>query len=155
MASGQPARQPIDPVIEKIQHLERKLELTEQQKLQQHIEEFKSQPGREYFEDVRTEMAALLKAGTVKTLQEAYDRAIWANPDVRQRLQEAERNKLEEQRMAAEAKRQKEAREAAQKARKAAGVVVSPRSTLSGGQPAPVGWEDALNAAYDKIAGGI
>ena len=42
-----------------------------------------------YFEDVRADMAAILKAGGAKNLAEAYNRAIWTNEAVRQKLIEA------------------------------------------------------------------
>lgn len=42
-----------------------------------------------YFEDVRADMAAILKAGGAKNLTEAYERAIWTNEAVRQKLIEA------------------------------------------------------------------
>lgn len=42
-----------------------------------------------YFEDVRADMANLGKAG-VGTLEEAYERAIWGNPSIREKLLQAQ-----------------------------------------------------------------
>lgn len=39
-----------------------------------------------YFEDVRQEMAALLGKGICQTLEEAYEKCIWANESVRDKL---------------------------------------------------------------------
>lgn len=42
----------------------------------------------EFFEDVRVTMANLLEAGSAKTLEEAYEQATWANPEIRSILME-------------------------------------------------------------------
>ena len=42
--------------------------------------------GKEFFEQVRPQMSALLQAGQAKDLQEAYDMAVWARPDTRQAI---------------------------------------------------------------------
>lgn len=47
---------------------------------------FAQAPGHEYFEEVKAEMAALLESGTAKSLQEAYDNAIYAKPSVRAKV---------------------------------------------------------------------
>lgn len=52
--------------------------------------------GKEFFEDVREQMANLLDSGVAKDLQEAYDTACWANPEVREVMlarQSAEKQK--------------------------------------------------------------
>lgn len=54
-----------------------------------------------YFEAVKGEMAALLQGGGAKDLQEAYDKAVWANPDIRSSLL-AEQKTAEDKRVAAE-----------------------------------------------------
>lgn len=43
-----------------------------------------------YLEDVKPEMANMFKTGTAKTLEEAYERAIWTNPEIRAKLIEAQ-----------------------------------------------------------------
>lgn len=50
-------------------------------------EAFRSDPANPYAENVRQEMHALLRAGHVQTLKDAYDRAVWANPETRSLLQ--------------------------------------------------------------------
>lgn len=74
------------------------------------IQSFASDPKNIYFNSVSDKMSALLSSGHAKDLQEAYDQACWADPNIRpvllQQQQEAARN---------------EAREKANKARLAGG----------------------------------
>lgn len=73
--------------------------------------------GKPHFESVRKVMAGLMSSGAVETMQDAYDRAIYADPTIRQSLQ------VEAQK-AAEDKRKAEEAERISKAKKAAGVNV-------------------------------
>tara|TARA_B110000503_G_scaffold137510_1_gene221835 strand:- start:6265 stop:7353 length:1089 start_codon:yes stop_codon:yes gene_type:complete len=83
--------------------------------LQGHISNFsKDKP---YFDEVRPVMAAMLRAGQANDLDDAYDMAVHAKPDVRQRIQL-------DQRKADEEKRTAEAKSRAEAARKAASVNV-------------------------------
>ena len=62
---------------------------TEQQQTQQiqsTIDAFASDPKHPYFNDVRSFMGVLLKEGTAKSMDEAYDMAIHANPTIRATL---------------------------------------------------------------------
>lgn len=70
-----------------------------------------------HFEAVRKVMAGLMSSGAAETMQDAYDRAVYADPTIRQSLQADELKKAEETRKAAEAER-------VAKAKKAAGVNV-------------------------------
>ena len=47
--------------------------------------------GNAHFDAVRGDMADLLETGKAKTLQDAYDKAVWMNPDIRQSLIEQQR----------------------------------------------------------------
>lgn len=58
----------------------------EQAELQSQIEAFSSSPDRPHFEQVREDMSKLLQAGYAETLEEAYEKAIWARPDIRSTL---------------------------------------------------------------------
>ena len=61
------------------------------------IEGFASDPKNVYFANVKPEMAALLRDGRAKDLQEAYDMACWARPDIRPlMLQQQEQHKAAE-----------------------------------------------------------
>lgn len=66
-----------------------------------------------HFESVRKVMAGLMNSGAAETMQEAYDRAIYADPTIRQSLQVESQQKAEEQRKAEEAKRISAAKKAA------------------------------------------
>lgn len=71
-----------------------------------------------HFETVRHEMGKLIEAGISTTLQDAYERAVWARPEIRQRIQE-------DQRKAEEAKRLEDQRKSVAAAKARAGSVKS------------------------------
>lgn len=81
-----------------------------------------------YFENVKDVMIGLLNAGSAKTYEDAYQMAVWSNPETRQ-IVEAEQ---ETQR---QAKSQAEAKARAEKARKA--QTVNLRSSGTHGANAP------------------
>lgn len=120
------------------QRAKEQAEAAEQTKLVQEIEEFKRD--KPYFEEVRATMAALLQGGATDKLDQAYDMAVNAHPDIRQRIQADQRAKEE-------AARQEEARKKAEEARKAASVNVRTSQT----QPAPKSWDDTLSAVADRM----
>lgn len=94
-----------------------------------------------HFETVKAHMGALLQAGLAKDMQDAYDQAVMAHPEIRATL-------LQEQ----ESKRREDAARAAAAAKKASAVNVAAR----GIQPAarPVGtMEDTMREAYRRATG--
>lgn len=95
-------------------------EYSEQARLQAEVNAFAADPAHKHYEQVKGHMAALLGSGAAKDLQEAYEKALWADPTIRSTL-------LAEQKAEEEAKRTK-----AIEAKKAAS------SSLSG-SPAPQG----------------
>lgn len=93
----------------------------------------------EHFEAVKEDMAALLQAGRATDLKDAYDKAVYANPQTRQAL-------LEQQRQEA----LKQAQTHALNARaKAASVSVRGSSPASGSGAAPTNLRAALESAYN------
>lgn len=70
-----------------------------------------------HFESVRKVMAGLMNSGAAETMQDAYDKAIHADPTIRQSLQADAQKAAEDKRKAEEAER-------VAKAKKAAGVNV-------------------------------
>lgn len=84
------------------------------QKASQAINDFVSakldngQPKHPYFEDVRQDMVSLIKSGLCDNLDDAYNRAIWTNETVRNKLI-AEQSKLEMENKVAEAEKAKTA----------------------------------------------
>jgi hypothetical protein len=100
--------------------------LTQQQMADQHriISDFAQTKAADgaaaypHFEQVRVTMGNLLDVGEAKSLKDAYDMAVWARPDLRERI-------LADQRKAEDAKREADARKAAEDARKRAVSVKS------------------------------
>lgn len=89
------------------------------------IDAFVADPKNEFYEQVKPLMAHLLISGQAKDMQEAYDMACHANPDVRSTI-------LTRQTAEAEAKRAAEAKAKADAKRKAAGSISgSPAGTVS------------------------
>jgi hypothetical protein len=66
-----------------------------------------------HFESVRKVMAGLMNSGAAETMQDAYDKAIHADPTIRQSLQVEAQKAAEEKRKAEEAKRVSAAKKAA------------------------------------------
>lgn len=70
---------------------ERKYEISQQQSqedatIHADIEAFASNPENKHYESVKSAMAALLMSGEATDLKDAYDKAIWARPDIRSTL---------------------------------------------------------------------
>jgi gas vesicle protein len=94
----------------------------EQTRANHELEQF-SQAGNAHFDAVRGDMADLLETGKATSLQDAYEKAVWMNPDIRQSL-------IEQQRFDA----QKKATSEAQALRaKSAAVSVKGSSPSAGG----------------------
>lgn len=89
-----------------------------EQQIQQQIEQFASEKDekgdykRPHFEQVKTHMGALMNSGAAESLEEAYDQAVWARPDLRSEL-------LEQQKREAAQQEKQRRKEKAQKAKKA------------------------------------
>jgi hypothetical protein len=102
LQNGAPRIDPaIAPVYQELQSLkqqqqrwQQEQEQREQQALTSEIERAKQ--GKEHFDIVREDMAALLQAGRATDLDDAYDKAIWARPDLRATLLQQERDKAAE-----------------------------------------------------------
>lgn len=80
-----------------------------------------------HFEAVKAHMSALLTSGAADTLDKAYEQAVWAIPEVRERIQQ-------DQRKADDDKRREEQAKAAAAAKKSASVNVK-STTASGNTP--------------------
>jgi len=85
------------------------------------VEKFKD--GKPFFDDVREEMGKLINAGLASDLQEAYDKAIYANPAIRGKV-------LAEQQAKADAERRQKEQHKVEQAR-SAGVQVKGAPTGS------------------------
>lgn len=84
----------------------------------------RSKQNKPHFDEVRDEMAKLLQAGLVSNLDDAYDRAVWARPDLRKSLLQQETEKVRQT-------------EQAKRAQQAAVSVKgsTPTSSVSGADP--------------------
>lgn len=101
---------------------------------------------RPYFHNVSDLMATLISEGRATTLEDAYEKAIWADPSTRSVL-------LSEQAAQAEAKRQEEARRKASAARKASSVNLDKRGQheIKGGSKPTGSMTDTLNDIYESL----
>lgn len=73
-----------DAVARELQEARQWREQFENRTIQSELQMFSQ--GKEFFEDVRQQMAVLVESGQATSLQDAYDSACWANPNVRQVL---------------------------------------------------------------------
>jgi len=153
-AQTDPASQtPVDP---RLQTIEQKLAQIEEMQLakqreayaaaqatiKQEVDAFASDPNNAFFEDVADDIAKFIKAGD--SLQEAYQRAIWANPVTREKQMQT--------RLQTEAEKAKErARLDALPKKQAKGVNVRSRETVRASTE-PVGsMEDTMRETLTKI----
>lgn len=91
------------------------------------IEQFSKDPKYPYFNDLRSEIAGLMKSGQAQDLAEAYDKAVWLNPKTRSEVLEQEK----------EASRKK-AEEQARKAKQAASIKAAPTGAPQKSGPMPI-----------------
>ncbi len=145
----------VDPAV---QHLQKELQgvkslLSDRQK-QEHdaqvreytktVEAFAADPKNIHFEAVANDMATLMQTRVCATLEQAYEKAVWANPATR--AKEIERIQTE-----AQTKREAEAAERVKKAREASGANVRAKAK-SGSAAAPLGTiDDTLKEALAEI----
>lgn len=99
--------------------------------------------GKPHFESVRRYMGALMQADEGLSLEDAYDRAVMAHPDVRKLI-------LAEQQKADQEKRDAESRKRAAEAKKAALVNVK-SSTVAGSSPRTM--DDTLRETARRLYG--
>lgn len=104
----------IKQLEQNISSLQQYVNQSQQQQAQKAFESFigaKDENGASrhpYFEEVREGMSALLSQGGAKDLEEAYEKAVWLNPEVREKVI-AQRAQAELQSKAAEAQKAKAA----------------------------------------------
>jgi hypothetical protein len=109
--------------------------------IRKEITDFANDPKNEFYSLVRADVLALIQ-GQGLSLKDAYDKAIWANPDSRATLQARQ---LEDDR--------KKAAEKAAAADKANRVNVTPRATPTGKTAGKGTLDSALNSAVDAAFG--
>lgn len=152
-------QQLVSPHLQKIQQWERQQADTQQKQAQQMEHEIQSQitafqsatnedgsPKHLYFENVRPLMSAFFANGQAKDLEQAYEMACFANPEVRAAL-------IADQQRTADAKRLEEAK---RKAGEARGASFNPTGQggvgISGATQSSL--RDELSAQLDAAMGG-
>lgn len=108
--------------------------------------EFSSDPQNIHLEDVRDDMAALLQSGAASDFKDAYEKAIWTNPIVREKMM-ADRAKVENE------KRQKEAEEKAKAAKRIQATNVATRGVTGASPEKPKSIRDTMSSVYDSMQG--
>jgi hypothetical protein len=142
--------QPVDPQVQYLnqqmqtlrqqqQMWQNQIQQQEQMRVQQELHSFATADKKQHFDAVRGDMADLLETGKAKSLQEAYDMAVWMRPDIRQSLIEQQRQ--DAQRKAVEAAQ-------AQRAKTAAVSVKGSSPTSAGGQTPQGSLRDILAAQF-------
>ena len=114
------------------------------QTLTQQIEQFRNDPKNLYFDDVRQDMGVLIQNGRAQTLPDAYEMAIWAQPDIRALL-------LAQQQQASDQGRLEAAKRSALEAQRSQSVNVRSRNTSFSDAPVGKTIDDTLNAVFDDI----
>lgn len=122
---------------------------SEQAEIASSIETFAADPAHAYFEQVKPEMAVLLQNGLAGDMQEAYDKAVWANPDTRALHLAAERATEDRKRTTAVRDQTDKARRASPSVTGAPGSAVLPLANGSASNSV----EDDVRAALMLHAG--
>jgi hypothetical protein len=76
----------LSPVMQKISALENYISQQEQTTVQSELQRFASNPEHKFFENVKTDMGRLINSGYAEGLEDAYEKACWANPEIRNLL---------------------------------------------------------------------
>jgi hypothetical protein len=141
---SQEGQQQVDPMVRQLQdelhNIKQVIQSGNQQqldaernKIQNEVNAFASDPKHAYFDEVSEEIVALLKNGA--TLEDAYEKAVWANPVTRQK--EMSRVQTEQQaalkaKAIAEAEAKKKAASVNLRNRDSQRTPTGPRATMSG-----------------------
>lgn len=103
-------------------------------------------PMHPYYDEVRTHMAHLVGTGAVRSVQEAYETATWARPEIRQRILADQRAAETE---AAKAEAEKRAAEAARVQR----TNVATKGALGASPSRAKSLEEEMASTYDRLHG--
>jgi hypothetical protein len=112
----------------------------QKQSTAQQVEAFWADPANKYADQVADVMAALLRADRNLSIKDAYDRAIWADPQIRSELER-------EAALAKQVEQAKAARAATQTAQRASRSIVGNGGPASTGAKPVMSVEESINAA--------
>lgn len=141
-------KQQVNQLQNQLQQQDQQTQYSQQAQLQQHIQQFASetdesgQPKRPHFEEVKQDMAGLLTAGMAQSLDEAYDQAVWARSDLREKM-------LEQQRQASAQEAEKQRKQKVQRAKQAS-TPASSGATAEAKEPAR-DLRSELEKAFDEF----
>lgn len=116
----------------------------QKQSTAQQVEAFWADPANKYADKVADVMAALLRADRGLSIKDAYDRAIWADPQIRQELER-------EAALAKQVEQAKAARATTQTAQRASRSLVGSGSPASTGSKPAMSIEESINAAMAAL----
>lgn len=108
------------------------------------VQAFAADPKNEFYASVKEDMAALLREGRAKDMQDAYDKAIWANAETRKVL-------VDRQRADEEKKRVEDAKKKAAAAKKATPTKLNGAETGTPTKKKSI--DETMAEAYDKAMG--
>lgn len=76
----------LTPIHQELNALKSYVQQQQTAGVQSEIERFASNPKNTFFENVKADMGRLLNAGYAESLEDAYEKACWANPEIRDLL---------------------------------------------------------------------
>jgi hypothetical protein len=137
-------RREIDELKQRDSRQAAQVEQATNHEVQQTLAQFAADPKNVYFENVRSEMAALLGQGLATDIADAYEKACWARPDIRPLL-------LQQQ----DQERQESQRQRARQARAAGSTLTGSPSGSAGANLVPpdpnASVEDDIRAAIREV----
>ncbi|RAK51205.1 hypothetical protein DJ017_19805 [Phenylobacterium soli] len=133
-----PLQQQVQALQQQLQQFSQHSEAEKLAQAQAEVDAFAANPANIYFENVRPMVAKYLETGQAQTLQDAYDMAVWAHPETREILIQAQTQNAAKATQEAQAKKAQEEQQKAkaQAAAKAAGSVTG-APTPGASAPAP------------------
>lgn len=114
--------------------------------IQRTLAAFAADPKNAHYEKLKPIMASLLQGGQAKDLQEAYDKACWADPEIRSAKMADDKQSAEEKRIAEAKAKTVTARKTAVSVKGSPGIVPNANGKDTGSV------RDSLLAAWDEHA---
>lgn len=141
MSNTQQTQAAVDPRLQQMQQelqqmkgtIQQQQTLKEQQEqanITGEINVFAAKPENVHFEAVKAHMAALLQNGLAKDLQDAYDQAVYARPDIRSTLLEKQSADLAAKRIAETKAKAEAAKRAGSSVKGSPGMVASKNGAI-------------------------
>lgn len=141
-------KQELAAVRGELQQIRQGSSQADQARIQADIDAFAADPSHPHFEEVKAVMGALMTSGSARTLQEAYDQACYARPDIRTTLQA-------QQRAAEEQKRRSEEKAKADAARAKAVSITGGPGSAAPTAPANRSLREELEANFRTASGAV